>query len=247
MPSESDPLFAPKCNASPSSVELNPPVGFFLCLLQKFFGAVFKNEDNSVKEAISEEFDRLEKERENKTEDPTSLSHIRTIFIHHGKNHAGIAFSDATPNFLEQITWPYDTFLNSVYTSAECASHALFQGADAAAASPVHTATTITSETPTIILHSSYHPAIGDYNYNFPWNELNLLNPINPLKQLNLLNANMGSNMATAFGEFGSFYEQLMAPLPKHMYNQLLTGPIGPNVPFTPTTAVIPPFSNQYH
>ncbi|KAF9491569.1 hypothetical protein BDN71DRAFT_1433871 [Pleurotus eryngii] len=190
--------------------------------------------------------------------DPLNAGRIRTIL----KNHTGIAFSDATPNFSEWIRGPYDTFLNSVYTSAKCASRALFQGAGAAAASPMHTASTVPSETPTmsaalavpipaavppIVLAvpipaaassiPPLTPALGDYDYNFLWNELNLLNPIDLLNQLDLLNANTGGNMATAYREFGSFSEQLMVPLPECMYNQLLTGLIGPNMPFTPTTA----------
>lgn len=51
-----------------------PSRGVFLRLLRKCSKAAFEDEDDSVKEAVSEEFDRLEKERENETEDPTSLS-----------------------------------------------------------------------------------------------------------------------------------------------------------------------------
>ncbi|KAF9500749.1 hypothetical protein BDN71DRAFT_1043326 [Pleurotus eryngii] len=59
-----------------------PSCGVFLRLLRKCSKVAFEDEDDSVKEAVSEEFDRLEKEKENETEDPTSLS----SFVRHRAN-----------------------------------------------------------------------------------------------------------------------------------------------------------------
>ncbi|KAF9496313.1 hypothetical protein BDN71DRAFT_1505825 [Pleurotus eryngii] len=58
--------------------------------------------------------------------DPTNGGKIRSFGVHHGKNHTGLSFSEAVPEFKKQITPIFGNYLCTVYTPSECAARALY-------------------------------------------------------------------------------------------------------------------------
>ncbi|KAF4580592.1 hypothetical protein EYR38_003191 [Pleurotus pulmonarius] len=283
---------------------VKPSRGVFLKLLRKHSQRQYKKADPSVKDAVSAEFERREKLKEEKEKEPEPKSpaayaaaiddisahfsgfsqilaeltgwsftllaggpdprdggSINTISVHHGKNHAGLSFGNATPNLKEMIGVPYAMFLHSVYTPTECIArglrgteskyhdsacpHTFTEVADTSAVTPpvlptpaapapaVPTAVpTAWPPTPNVASPvgpiTDGPPPLGDFDYDFSWDEFNLVDPLDPLESLDNL------EKTNAFGGYPSLTEQLMAPLPEHMFDRLVTGPVGPNVPFAP-------------
>ncbi|KAF4582599.1 hypothetical protein EYR38_006213 [Pleurotus pulmonarius] len=219
---------------------VKPSRGVFLKLLRKHSQRQYKKADPSVKDAVSAEFERREKLKEEKEKEPEPKSpaayaaaiddisahfsgfsqilaeltgwsftllaggpdprdggSINTISVHHGKNHAGLSFGNATPNLKEMIGVPYAMFLHSVYTPAPAVPTAVPTAWPPTpnVASPVGPIT-------------DGPPPLGDFDYDFSWDEFNLVDPLDPLESLDNL------EKTNAFGGYPSLTEQLMAPLP---------------------------------
>ncbi|KDQ25221.1 hypothetical protein PLEOSDRAFT_159875 [Pleurotus ostreatus PC15] len=101
--------------------------GAFLALLQKMTPNLFELEDKAIKKEIEDRYEALKKhvEEREQAQPPVQTIAARYAAVHFRLDDAGQHFGKATPAFGDTVLTPYATFLNTLYTKAECDARSL--------------------------------------------------------------------------------------------------------------------------
>ncbi|KDQ32240.1 hypothetical protein PLEOSDRAFT_165491 [Pleurotus ostreatus PC15] len=206
--------------------------------------------------------------------DPNNRGQIRTFSVHSGKNHAGMHFGKAMPNFLQQIVSPYAVFLRSVYTPSECAARSLLpiqinpeENRSGPPDLSLHVDVPVSESIPAVLQDAATNPLVqvaastlptgvatpdvscgaatpimvslphptSDFDYDFSFEELNLLGP----GDLSFEQLDGALEKISPPGGYLSLVDELAAPLPEDILRQL-TELVGPDCHPTHTASDTP-------